>query len=459
MRVATIFSGIPFILTLYAFTVFDFGTAGMQFVERLNWVPQVGISYFLGVDGISLALLFVTGLLTLLSMLASWEIKDRVKEYFALMLFLEVGMLGVFVALDYIIFYIFWEITLVPMYFLIGIWGGPRREYAAIKFFVYTLLGSVLMLLSILALYFYADINSFDILRLQEEGQLFRLALQIPIFLGFYAGFAVKIPLFPFHTWLPDAHVEAPTAVSVILAGVLLKMGGYGFLRISMPTFPNAWEYLATTIAILALINIVYGAYVAMAQRDLKKLVAYSSISHMGFIILGLVALNEAGFDGAMFQMISHALTTGMLFLLVGIVYSRAHTRIIADLGGLQGQVPIFAGILAFDAMASLGLPGLSGFIGEFFVLMGAISSALHPAMAVIAALSIVLTAGYLLWMIQRVSLGSIGDKVKKMKDLTAFELAYLAPLVVLIVLFGVYPALLLNVFDVSINSLLTLWG
>ena len=459
-RVATIFSALPFVFIVYVFTQFDFDAKKMQFIERMPWIKQVGISYYMGIDGISIALLFVTGLLSIMAMLASWEIKERVKEYFTLMLFLETGMLGVFVALDYILFYIFWEITLVPMYFLIGIWGGPRREYAAIKFFIYTLLGSVLMLLAILALYFQADINSFSITQLWKAGRTFALAVQIPIFLGFYAGFAVKIPVFPFHTWLPDAHVEAPTAVSVLLAGVLLKLGGYGFFRIAMPSFPAAFERFVPWLVVLALINIIYGAYVAMAQRDLKKLVAYSSISHMGYILLGLVALNEAGLDGSMFQMVSHGLTTGMLFLLVGIIYSRTHTRLISELGGMQGKVPMLAGALAFDSMASLGLPGLSGFIGEFLVLVGVIMAAhLHPVFAVLAALNIVLTAGYLLWMIQRVSLGKIGEKLKSITDLSGFELAYLIPLIVLILLFGLYPTLLLNIFDVSVKNILTIMG
>lgn len=453
--VGTIFGLIPVFIVAYLWGQYDYTAQGMQFVEHYNWIPSLGVSYYLGTDGLSFPMLILTALISFLAILASWSIKHRVKDYFFLMLLLEVGMMGVFVALDYVLFYVFWELVLVPMYFLIGIWGGPRREYAAIKFFIYTLVGSVIMLVGILALYFKAGLNTFDILTLAK--QKFDPAFQFWVFLALFFGFAVKVPVFPFHTWLPDAHVEAPTAVSAILAGILLKMGTYGFLRISHPTLPEAARALAVPIAILGVINIVYGALAAMAQKDLKKLVAYSSISHMGFTLLGLAAMTPMAVQGAAFQMFSHGLISAMLFLLVGMIYDRAHTREIAKLGGLFNTIPTVAVILAFASFASLGLPGLSGFIAEFLVFLG--SFATYRTFVIIATSGVVFTAGYYLWMIQRVLMGEARKEYLGLPDITARELGTVVPLMIFTALLGVYPALLMNIMNPAILSLVARVG
>jgi NADH-quinone oxidoreductase subunit M len=427
----------------------------MQLVEKVPWIKSIGVQYFLGIDGISLPMVILTTLLAFLAVIASWNINLRPKEYFVLMLLLETGMLGVFLALDFVLFYVFWEVVLVPMYFLIGIWGGPRREYAAIKFFIYTLLGSVVMLIGILALYFASGLNTFSMLAL-IQGEYSR-TVQDLVFLAFFIGFAVKVPLFPFHTWLPDAHVEAPTAVSVLLAGVLLKMGSYGFLRISLPILPQAFHRMAFAIAILAVINIVYGAFVAMTQRDLKKLVAYSSVSHMGYVMLGVAAATTTAVNGAVLQMFNHGTITGMLFLLVGLIYERTHTREIGELGGLMGKVPILAGILSFAAFASLGLPGLSGFVGEFLVLLGSFSK--YTGATILAAAGIVITAGYLLWMVQRVNLGTLKSRYADLTDVTLRDLSTLVPLVLIIIFIGVYPSPVLNIINPAVTSLINIIG
>ena len=348
----------------------DFSQSGVQLEEVLLWLPQYGVSYHLGVDGISYPLVFLSALLTVLAVLASWKVNYRAKAYFSLLMLLEAGLIGVFLALDYILFYIFWEVVLVPMYFLIGIWGGPRKEYAALKFFIYTLFGSVIMLVGILALFFAAGINSFNIIELTQI--TYSSHLQFWVFLAFFIGFAVKVPVFPFHTWLPDAHVEAPTAVSMLLAGILLKMGTYGFFRILLPTLPDASLSFAPILAVLGIINIIYGALAAMGQDDLKKMVAYSSISHMGYVLLGVAAMTPASLNGAVFQMFSHGIISALLFYSVGLIYERTHTRKISELGGLLVKIPAIGVVLAIAAFASLGLPGFSGFIAEFFVLMGA---------------------------------------------------------------------------------------
>lgn len=449
---AAIFAAVPLVLSLIAWALFVPGKSGMQFVERFDWIKSIGVQYYMGIDGLSLPMVVLSALLTLLAVIASWHITLRIKEYMILLLVLNTGMIGVFTSLDYILFYVFWEIVLVPMYFLIGIWGGPRREYAAIKFFLYTLAGSVFMLLAILALYYYnpSGVQTFDMLAL--AGQKYPLDLQKILFLGLFVGFAIKVPVFPFHTWLPDAHVEAPTAVSVILAGVLLKMGGYGFFRVVIPTVPEGTKYFTSMLAILAIINIVYGAYLALAQTDLKKLVAYSSISHMGFILLGMAAGNVMAINGAVYQMVSHGLITGMLFFMVGMIYDRAHTREISAFGGLSSQIPLWGGIMSFTAMASLGLPGLSGFIGELLVFLGALQSkTIEMWIIVLALLGVVLTAGYLLWMIERVNMRTLPDKWKELLDLSPRELATVVPLIILVVLFGVYPPLLLNIINPAV--------
>ncbi|MCL4425038.1 MAG: NADH-quinone oxidoreductase subunit M [Firmicutes bacterium] len=453
--VGTIFGLIPLLIVAYLWGQYSYSAQGMQFVEHYDWIPSLGISYYLGTDGLSFPMVILTALISFLAILASWNIKNRVKDYFFLMLLLETGMMGVFVALDYVLFYVFWELVLVPMYFLIGIWGGPRREYAAIKFFLYTLIGSVIMLVGILALYFNAGLNTFDMLALAKHK--FAPAFQFWVFLALFFGFAVKVPVFPFHTWLPDAHVEAPTAVSAILAGVLLKMGTYGFLRVSHPTLPEAAKALAVPIAILGLINIIYGALAAMAQKDLKKLVAYSSISHMGFTLLGLAAMTPVAIQGAAFQMFSHGLISAMLFLLVGMIYDRAHTREIAKLGGLFNTIPTIAVILAFASFASLGLPGLSGFVAEFLVFLGSFGA--YRTFVIIATSGVVFTAGYYLWMIQRVLMGEAKKEYLGLPDITARELGTVVPLMIFTTLLGLFPSLLMDIMNPAILGLVAKVG
>jgi len=426
---------------------------GLQFVERFDWVPQAGIQYFLGVDGISMPLVALSALLTLLAVLASWNIQKTPKFYFAMMLLLQVGMNGVFSALDFVLFYVFWELVLVPMYFLIAQWGGPRREYAAIKFFLYTLLGSVFMLVGIVVLYLEA--GTFDMIELAKVGTNLPAGLQWWLFLAFFLGFAVKVPIFPLHTWLPDAHVEAPTAGSVLLAGVLLKMGTYGFMRVSLPVLPGAFASWQWFIGALAAFSIVYGAAVAFAQTDVKKLVAYSSVSHMGFAMLGIASGTAAGLNGAMAVNISHGLTTGMLFMMVGMVYERTHTRQIAELSGLAGQVPVIAGLIAFASFASMGLPGLSGFVGEFLSLMGAwVSTAVPAWMVIVAAIGVLFGAAYMLWMLQRVVFGQPSQVVEGQPDANVREVISVVPLIVLIVVIGVYWSALLQYVNPAVTAL-----
>ncbi|MRS12172.1 MAG: NADH-quinone oxidoreductase subunit M [Actinobacteria bacterium] len=434
---------------------FDTG-AGMQFAEKAAWVPQVGITYHLAVDGMSLAMVALSALLTLLAIVASWKTEKKPAMWFSMLLLLEVGMNGVFVAMDFVLFYVFWELVLVPMYFLIATWGGPRREYAAIKFFLYTLFGSVFMLVGIIALYL--QTGTFDILAMAEAGGL-APSFQWWVFAAFFLGFAVKVPVFPLHTWLPDAHVEAPTAASVLLAGILLKMGSYGFLRISLPILPDAARQWSGFLAALAAISIVYGAAVAFAQTDMKKLVAYSSVSHMGFVMLGIASLTPEGLNGAVAVMFSHGVVTGMLFFLVGMVYERTHTRTIAEVSGLSSRVPVAGGLLAFASFASLGLPGLSGFVGEFLSLVGVWSSQIWAGWVVVAAVGVLLAAAYMLWLVQRVVLGGSSPAVETIGDLTKAEIWVLAPLVVLTITVGVYWDSLLRFTDPAVNAVLTLMG
>ncbi|MFH0778641.1 MAG: NADH-quinone oxidoreductase subunit M [Candidatus Eisenbacteria bacterium] len=449
--VSTIFSGVSLVFSVLLLAVFDRGVPGFQFIERVRWIPQINVWYYLGVDGISITMIFLTALLSFVAVIASFGIADRVKQYFALFLILQTAMTGVFVALDFFLFYVFWEAMLVPMYFLIGMWGGPNREYAAIKFFLYTLLGSVAMLLGILAMYFASTPHTFDMVELARLHP-FAPRFQMIVFLALFLGFAIKVPVFPFHTWLPDAHVEAPTAISVILAGVLLKMGTYGIIRISYPILPDAARDFAVPLAILAAINIIYGALVAMAQSDLKKLVAYSSVSHMGYVLLGLAAMTPTGMNGAVLQMFAHGIVTGSLFLLVGVIYDRAHHRDIDGFGGLAVQLPIFTGIMCLASFASLGLPGLAGFVAEFLCLLGAFP--VFKAIVVISAIGIVITAGYFLWMLQRMFLGKPQEKYAAFPDMSVRELVSLVPLQILTVAIGVYPWPIIDFMDTSINAL-----
>lgn len=449
-----VISGIPLIIGIINCFAYNPHLKGFQFVTRVPWINSIGVHYFMGIDGISLPLYALTLLLCFVSFICSWRI-DRLKGFFSLMLLLEVGMVGVFCALDFVLFYVFWELVLIPMYFIIGIWGGQRREYAAIKFFIYTLFGSVLMLVGILALYFKAVPHTFDIVALSQFS--YPLLFQKIVFVAFFIAFAIKVPMFPFHTWLPDAHVEAPTAGSVLLAGILLKMGAYGFIRISLPVLPEATRGLAKWVALLAIISIIYGSLCAMAQTDLKKLVAYSSIGHMGYVMLGIAALNVYGINGAIFGMVAHGLITGMLFIMVGAIYERSHTRMMNELGGLTHKIPILAGILAFSAIASLGLPGLSGFWGEVLAIIGAFKP--YLPYAVLAALGAVITAGYFLWMLQRVNMGEVPEKIHEMADITGREASFMVPMCALIVLFGIFPSLMINLYNNTVMNLLKSMG
>jgi len=458
---AFLVSLITFAASIPLFTLFDSTHHGMQFVEQAPWVPELGISYHMGVDGISMLLILLTTLLTAVSILSSFSaITSRVKAYMVTFLLLETGMIGVFASLDLFLFYIFWETMLIPMYLLIGVWGGPRRVYAAVKFILYTVAGSLLMLVGILYLYFAhhqaTGAYTFDLLALYDT-PLSQQA-QLWLFGAFALAFAIKVPMFPFHTWLPDAHVEAPTAGSVILAGVLLKMGVYGFLRFAMPLFPDAALSYTPWIVGLALIGIVYGALVAMVQRDVKKLVAYSSVSHLGFVMLGLFVWNTQGLSGGILQSINHGLSTGALFLAVGILYERRHTREISDFGGLSATLPWFAALFMIACLASIGLPGLNGFIGEFLILLGAFrgESPWGPLVSAIAALGVILAAVYLLWMYQRVMFGPItNEKNRGLPDISKREFWTLAPVIFFIVWIGVYPNLFLRKLDVSVSELL----
>jgi NADH-quinone oxidoreductase subunit M len=439
-----------------------------QFVEELSWIPVFGIEYKLGVDGLSLLLVILTTTLTWISILASFKpIQTRIKEYMVSFLILEVGMLGVFLALDAFLFYIFWEIVLVPMYLIIGIWGGANRIYATIKFVLYTLVGSLLMLVAILATAFAFQAahggdwtGAFDFVALRQfatAGGGFEGALQLLAFGAFFLAFAIKVPMFPFHTWLPDAHVEAPTAGSVILAGVLLKLGGYGFIRWALSLYPDAAHTFAPAIIVLSLIAIIYGAIVALVQPDLKKLVAYSSVSHMGFVTLGIFVFQPQGMAGAILQMINHGLITGALFLLVGIIYERTHDRAIAKMGGLAARTPVYAAILGFFVFASAGLPGLSGFVGEFLALVGTFAA--FPWAAAIAAFVMILGAAYLLWMFQRVVTGEVSDFLRglgsHLTDIDPVEILTLAPLGALVVAFGLFPGILLDTIEGTVASTL----
>jgi NADH-quinone oxidoreductase subunit M len=429
-----------------------------RFVYDRPWIQLIGAHYKLGIDGISMLLVLLTTLLGVIAILSSWTaITERLKEYYAFMLLLQTGMIGVFISLDFLVFYVFWEVMLVPMYFLIGVWGGPRKLYAAIKFFLYTLAGSVLMLIGILAIYFYqyntTGVYSFDILKFQQLG--FPTDLQWWVFLAFFVGFAIKVPMFPFHTWLPDAHVEAPTAGSVILAGVLLKMGTYGFVRFSLPMFPWATMHFLKPMLILCLIGIIYGALVAMMQKDMKSLVAYSSVSHLGFVMLGVFAATPVALQGGVLQMINHGISTGALFMIVGIVYERRHTRLISDYGGLSHIMPVYAAVFLIMTLSSIGMPGLNGFIGEFFILQGTFAAPGLWMYSALAVIGIVLGAAYMLWLYQRVMFGKLENPLNKaLPDLNMRELATFIPLIILAFWIGIYPSFFTKYLDEPVNAI-----
>ena len=440
---------------------FAIGSAAMQMVQSTPWVPAIGMSYKLGLDGLSLPLVLLASLLTLLCAIYTWRLDKQVKVFCFLLLLLQVGMLGVFVALDAVLFYVFWELVLVPMFFMIGIWGGDNRRYASVKFFIYTLVGSVVMLLGLLLLYFWGP-RTFDMQAIIAWGQAGRFSLQQQywIFGALFLGFAVKVPIFPFHTWLPDAHVEAPTVGSVLLAGVLLKMGGYGLLRISLVALPKAFVAFSPYLAVLGVIGIVYGAAVALTQKDLKKMVAYSSVSHMGFVVLGIAAANSAGIDGAVAQMFVHGIVTGLLFFLVGMIYERYHTKEIARLRGLIGTVPALGVLFAFASFASLGLPGLAGFVGEFTSLMGGLQT--FTAITAFAVIGIVLTAAYFLRTMQSVVFAPPEEDsavYEGPRTMAGVELAAVAPLAAIALAMGVYPLPFFAIVDPVGRALAALVG
>ncbi|HET7437317.1 MAG TPA: NADH-quinone oxidoreductase subunit M [Thermoanaerobaculia bacterium] len=466
--VATATAIIDFLVSLWLWPNFDASKSGdamWQFQFKREWIPSLHVNYHFGIDGISLLLILLTTFMGVIAIVSSFTaITYREKEYYTLLLLLQTGMIGTFCALDFFLFYIFWEVMLVPMYFIIGIWGGARKLYAAIKFFLYTLAGSVLMLLSILALYFFNDggipfLNiaglgndpTFSVLKFHEIGHLIPPSLQFWIFLGFFFGFAIKVPMFPFHTWLPDAHVEAPTAGSVILAAVLLKMGTYGFVRFALPILPDATKQLVVPIVVLSIIGIIYGALVSLVQKDMKKLVAYSSVSHLGFVMLGMFALNPMGLRGSVLQMINHGISTGALFLLVGVIYERRHTRLISEYGGLAKQMPMYATLFLIAALSSMGLPALNGFIGEFTILLGAANRSI--VWAVFAAVGIVLGAAYLLWLYQRVFWGPLDNPANQhVPDMNRRELAIMLPLVALMIWIGIAPKVFFDIIEQPVD-------
>ena len=465
-------TGLQFLLTLVLWKNFDSGSGAMQFMERAEWIPSFNIAYILGVDGLSLPMAILTGLLCFLGVFVSWNINKAVKGYFALFLLLDTGIMGVFLSMDFFLFYIFWEVMLLPMYFLIGIWGGPQREYAAIKFFLYTLFGSVLLLVGILGLYFSCG-KTFDILELMRVApdalssvMWWGMSGIKVIWVLLFIGFAIKVPVFPFHTWLPLVHVEAPTAISVLLAGILLKLGVYGILRVNYGLMPDGVYWFSGALAFLGLINVIWGGLCALAQTDLKKLVAYSSVNHMGYALIGMAAviaaseangLNlkaaQAGLGGAVFQMFNHGTISAMLFILVGVIYDRAHHREIAGFGGLAAQMPIYAGITALAFFAGLGLPGLSGFISEAMCFIGAFP--VYRGIVIASTIGILLNAAYFLWAFQRIFFGELNEKYTNLPEINRLELFTVVPLLIITLFFGIYPAPYLDIISSTMNVII----
>ena len=469
---AAITTGVQFILTLILWNGFDLQNGGMQKNEMYNWIPSFNISYHLGVDGLSLPMVILTGMLFFIGVFVSWNIKKAVKGYFALFLMLNTGVMGVFLSLDFFLFYIFWEVMLLPMYFLIGMWGGPQREYAAIKFFLYTLFGSVLMLVGILGLYFYCG-KTFNIVELTStapqalDGVLWWGVSAIKvIWVLLFIGFAIKVPVFPFHTWLPLAHVEAPTAISVLLAGILLKLGVYGIIRVNYGLMPDGVYWFSTALAFLGLVNVIWGGLCALAQKDLKKLVAYSSVNHMGYSLIGMAAVvaageahgvnmkaAQAGLGGAVFQMFNHGTISAMLFILVGVIYERAHHRDIEGFGGLASQMPVYTGITAVAFFAGLGLPGLSGFISEAMCFIGAFP--VYKGIVIASTIGILLNAAYFLWAFQRIFFGKLNEKYSALPEINRLELFTVVPLLVITLFFGIYPAPYLDMISATMNNII----
>ncbi len=447
---ALLISIVTFLASLPLFTGFDKSLASMQFTESVNWIEAWDIKYSLGVDGISVLFVLLSAIITITCILVSWEsIRDRAKEFFVAILMIEGAMIGVFCSLDFFLFYVFWEAMLIPMFILIGVWGGPNRVYASIKFFLYTLIGSLLMLVGIVTLYLYAE--TFDILELMTLSYPYKM--QFWLFWAFFAAFAVKVPMFPVHTWLPDAHTEAPTAGSVILAGILIKMGAYGFLRFSIPLFPQAAVAMTPAMLTLSVIAIIYGGIVCLAQTDLKRLIAYSSVSHMGFVTLGIFALNSTGLEGGILQMINHGVITGALFLAVGMIYDRTHTREIAHYGGVASVQPIYASFFLIFTLASIGLPGMNGFVGEFLIILGGFTA--KKIAGVFAATGIIIGAAYMLWLYQRMFFMEVNPRVQGLTDINMREIITLLPMIVLIFWIGIYPNAFLGFMHATVENLL----
>jgi len=456
--VAAAFATASFILSLKVFATYDHSLSGVQFVEKVSWIPGLSVQYYMGVDGLSLPLLLLTTFIGMVAVFVSWKIDLRVREYFAWLLVLETGILGVFCSLDLILFFIFWEVELIPMYLLISIWGTGRKEYSAIKFVLYTLIGSALMLAGILLLYFQA--HTFDITKLADMGLdgVLTAGMATAIFFLIMFAYMIKLPVFPFHTWLPDAHTDAPTAVSVVLAGVLLKMGGYGMIRVAVGILPDTAHKWAPLLVVLAVIGVIYGAALTLRQTDLKKLIAYSSVSHMGFVLLGIFALTQVSMTGAVLQMVSHGVITGLLFAMVGLVYSKTHQRSIPKLGGLVRQMPVIAVVFSVAGLAALGLPGTSGFAAEVTTFLGSFGSTMVSGIniyTILAITGVVLGAGYILWMLRRVFYGPPRDEFNGVPDADLMERVYIYAFVAVIMLIGLYPRIFTDVIKLGVQPIL----